>query len=409
MAAMTVTTEPASPPTPPDAGLVATVDLAAVRHNIEVLRGFAGSASVMAVVKADGYGHGAGQVARAALAAGAAELGVATIGEGLALRADGITAQITSWLHAPGADFAAAIAADVGVSASSVRQLHEIVAAARTLGRTATLNLKVDTGLARNGVAPGEWADTRDALAKAVAEESVALRTVFCHLALADQPEHPHNDLQATRLDEACADLERVGVAVPARHLSNSAATVTRPDLARDLVRPGIAVYGLSPIPAAGDFGLTPAMTLAARIALIKKIEAGQGVSYGHTWVAQRDTTLALLPIGYADGLPRLLSGRFDVAIHGRRYPGVGRICMDQCLVDLGAKPPGDIAEGDRAIIFGRPDRGEPTATEIADAIGTIDYEIVSGVRGRAVREYIGGGFSGGDFSDVDLRGGEQA
>ncbi|WP_018180827.1 alanine racemase [Jongsikchunia kroppenstedtii] len=397
MAAMTVTSDSASPRTPSDAGLVATVDLAAVRHNVGVLRGFAGRASVMAVVKADGYGHGATQVARAAVAAGAAELGVATIAEGLALRADGITAAITSWLHAPGADFAAAIAADVGVSASSVRQLHEIVAAARSLGRTATLNLKVDTGLARNGVAPDEWADIRDALAKAVAEEAVALRTVFCHLALADQPDNPHNDLQAARLDEACADLDRVGVAVPARHISNSAATVTRPDLARDLVRPGIAVYGLSPIPERGDFGLTQVMTLSARIALLKNVKAGQGVSYGHTWTAAQDGTLALLPIGYADGLPRLLSGRFDVAIDGRRYPGVGRICMDQCLVDLGTDR-GTIAEGDRAVIFGRPDRGEPTATEIADAIGTIDYEIVSGVRGRVVREY----------TDLNLRGGEQ-
>jgi len=391
MTAMTVTSEPASPRTPDDAGLVATVDLAAVRRNIEVLRGFAGNASVMAVVKADGYGHGATQVARAALTAGAAELGVATIDEGVALRADGVTAPITSWLHAPGADFAAAIAADIGVSASSARQVHEIVAAARALGRTATLNLKVDTGLARNGVAPDAWADTRDALAKAVAEESVQLRTVFCHLALADQPAHPHNDLQAARLDEACADLDRVGVTVPARHISNSAATVTRPDLARDLVRPGIAVYGLSPIPELGDFGLTPVMTLAARIALLKNIKAGQGVSYGHTWTATQDGTLALLPIGYADGLPRLVSGRFDVAIGGRRFPGVGRICMDQCLVDLGTDPPNDISEGDWAVIFGRPDRGEPTATEIADAIGTIDYEIVSGVRGRTVRQYIGG------------------
>lgn len=391
--------DPTSPRTPGDAALVATVDLQAIRHNIDILRGYAGDAAVMAVVKADGYGHGAAAVARAALSAGAAELGVATIEEGLTLRADGVRATVTSWLHGPGADFAAAINADIGVSVSSPRQVRDIVAAAEATGRTAAVNIKVDTGLARNGVAPGDWADVRDAIAKAVAAESITLRTVFCHLALADQPDHPHNDLQATRLDEACADLEHVGVAVPMRHLSNSAATIARPDLARDLVRPGIAVYGLSPIPENSTYGLTPAMTLTAQVSHIKKIAAGQGVSYGHTWSAQRDTTIALLPIGYADGLPRLLSGRFDVAINGRRYPGIGRICMDQCLVDLGTNEIGDIAVGDRAVIFGRSDRGEPTATEIADAIGTIDYEIVSGVRGRTIRHYRDGDGPGGEVS----------
>ncbi len=170
-------------------------------------------------------------------------------------------------------------------------------------------------------------------------------------------------------------------------HLSNSSATMSRPDLAFDMVRPGIAVYGLSPVPERGDMGLIPAMTVKCAVALVKSIRAGEGVSYGHTWIAERDTTVALLPIGYADGVFRSLGGRLEVLINGRRRPGVGRICMDQFLVDLG---PGqvDVAEGDEAILFGPGTRGEPTAQDWADLLGTIHYEVVTSPRGRITRTY---------------------
>ena len=365
----------------------AMVDLGAVEHNVRVLCEHAGRAQVMAVVKADGYGHGATRVARAALAAGAAELGVATVDEALALRADGITAPVLAWLHPPGIDFGPALLADVQIAVSSVRQLDDLLDAARRTGRAATVTVKVDTGLNRNGVAPAHYPAMLAALRQAVAEDAVRLRGLMSHMVYADQPDNPINDVQAQRFTDMLAQARDQGVRFEMVHLSNSSATMSRPDLAFDMVRPGIAVYGLSPVPQLGDMGLTPAMTVKCAVALVKSIRAGESVSYGHTWTAQRDTNLALLPIGYADGVFRTLGGRLDVLINGRRRPNVGRICMDQFVVDLG---PGqiDVAEGDEAILFGPGTNGEPTAQDWADLLGTIHYEVVTSPRGRVTRTY---------------------
>ena len=368
----------------------AVVDLGAIAHNVRVLRERAGPAGVMAVVKADGYGHGAVATARTALAAGAAELGVATVDEALELRAAGITAPVLSWLHTTDENFAAALTADVQVGVSSQRHLDAVLAATRATGRTAVVSLKVDTGLNRNGVSAAELDDTLVALATARAEGSVHLRGVFSHLARADEPTHPVVDLQAARLREVLDTAARHGLVPEVVHLANSAATLTRPDLRFDLVRPGIAVYGLSPVPELGDLGLLPAMTLRARVALVKRVTAGQGVSYGHTWTALEDTTVALLPVGYADGVPRGLSNRFDVLLGGVRRSVVGRVCMDQVLVDCGPDG-GGVAEGDSAVLFGPGVDGEPRAQDWADTLETIHYEVVTGVRGRVVRTYVGG------------------
>jgi len=365
----------------------AVVDLGAIAHNVRVLREHAGAAQVMAVVKADGYGHGATQVARTALAAGAAELGVATVDEALALRADGITAPVLAWLHPPGIDFGPALLADVQIAVSSVRQLEELLDAGRRTGRTATVTVKVDTGLNRNGVALEQYPSMLTALRQAVAEDAVRLRGLMSHMVFADEPDNPINNAQAQRFTEIVAQTRSQGVHFEVAHLSNSSSTMSRPDLAFDMVRPGIAVYGLSPVPSLGDMGLMPAMTVKCAVALVKSVRAGEGVSYGHTWVAERDTTVALMPVGYADGVFRSLGGRLDVLINGRRRPGVGRICMDQFVVDLG---PGhaDVAEGDEAILFGPGSRGEPTAQEWADLLGTIHYEVVTSPRGRITRTY---------------------
>ncbi|WP_197506967.1 alanine racemase [Mycobacterium sp. 852002-50816_SCH5313054-b] len=365
----------------------AVVDLDAIAHNVRVLREHAGGAGVMAVVKADGYGHGATRVAGAALAAGAAELGVATVDEALVLRADGITAPVLAWLHPPGIDFGPALLADVEIAVSSVRQLDEVADAVRRTGRTATVTVKVDTGLNRNGVAPAQYPALLSALRAAVAEDAVRLRGLMSHMVYADQPDNPINDVQAQRLSDMLALARAEGVRFEVAHLANSAATMSRPDLAFDLVRPGIAVYGLSPVPGLGDMGLVPAMTVKCPVALVKSIRAGESVSYGHTWTAQRDTTLALLPIGYADGVFRSLGGRLEVLIDGRRRPGAGRICMDQFVVDLGPGPV-DVAEGDEAILFGPGTSGEPTAQDWADLLGTIHYEVVTSPRGRITRTY---------------------
>ncbi len=363
------------------------MDLGAIEHNVRVLREHAGSAQVMAVVKADGYGHGAARVARAALAAGAAELGVATVDEALALRADDICVPVLAWLHAPGTDFGPALLADVEIAVSSIRQLDELLGAAQRTGRTATVTVKVDTGLNRNGVPAAEYPTMLQTLRVGAAEGALRLRGLMSHLVYADQPDNPINDVQAQRFSEMLAHARDQGVQFEVAHLANSSATLSRPDLALDLVRPGIAVYGLSPVPQLGDMGLIPAMTVKCAVALVKSIRAGESVSYGHTWTAQRDTNLALLPIGYADGVFRALGGRLDVLINGRRRPGVGRICMDQFVVDLGPGQP-DVAEGDEAILFGPGTAGEPTAQDWADLLDTIHYEVVTSPRGRITRTY---------------------
>jgi alanine racemase len=373
----------------PTAAAEAVVDLDAIAHNVRLLREHAGSAEVMAVVKADGYGHGAVAVGRAALAAGAAELGVATIDEALALRRDGVCSPVLAWLHPPGTDFGPALEADVEVAVSSVRQLGEVLDAVERTGRTATITVKVDTGLNRNGVSAVEYPDVLTALRRAQADGAIRLRGIMSHLVYADNPENPFNDLQAQRLTDMVASARDQGVRCEIVHLSNSPAVMTRPDLAFDMVRPGIAVYGQPPIPERGDMGLRPAMTLKCPVALVRSVQAGDGVSYGHTWIAEHDTTLALLPIGYADGVFRTLSGRIDVLIKGRPRRSVGRICMDQFVVDLG---PGevDVAEGDDAILFGPGTQGEPTAQDWADLLGTINYEVVTSPRGRVTRTYRG-------------------
>ncbi|MBF6161235.1 alanine racemase [Nocardia cyriacigeorgica] len=366
------------------------VDLDAIAHNVRILREHAGGAAVMIVVKADGYNHGAVEVGRAALAAGAAELGVTTISEAVQLREAGITAPILSWLNNSDADYGAAIAADIEIGVSSLSQLRGVEAAARRLGRTATLTLKVDTGLNRNGVSVTEYRDVLTALRGLVDEQVVRFRAIFSHLAHADEPHHPIIDVQRDRFVEAIATAKEYGLEPEIRHLANSAATLTRPDLAFDMVRPGIAVYGLSPVPELGDFGLRPAMTFQAQVSLIKQVAAGEGVSYGHEWIAPHDTTVALIPAGYADGVARKLGGRFEVWVRGARRPSIGRVCMDQLVVDLGENLDG-VTEGDTAVLFGTGENGQPHAQEWADLLETIHYEVVCSPRGRAVRRFRGG------------------
>ena len=378
----------ATPPnTGPNTSAEAVVDLDAVTNNVRVLREHAGDAAVMVVVKADGYGHGATRVARTALAAGAAELGVATIDEALALRRDGISAPVLSWLHVPGSDFAPALQSDIQVAVSSVRQLGELLDAVRRTGITASVTVKVDTGLNRNGVSIAEYPMMLDALLRAQADHMIRVRGLMSHMIHADDPEHPANDVQAQRFSDLLAQARACGVRYEIAHLSNSPAAMSRSDLAYDMVRPGIAVYGLSPIPERGQMGLVPAMTLRCSVALVKSVRAGEGVSYGHTWVAERDTTLALMPIGYADGVYRALSGRIDVLINGRLRRSVGRICMDQFVVDLGPGETG-VREGDTAILFGPGTNREPTAQDWADALDTIHYEVVTSPRGRVTRVF---------------------
>ncbi|MGH3829859.1 MAG: alanine racemase [Pseudonocardiaceae bacterium] len=375
------------------------IDLDAIRHNVGILAecARASGAATMAVVKADGYGHGALDVAVAALQAGADALGVCSVEEALALRRGGIDAPVLAWLHAPGEDLAAAVAAGVELGVYSTGQLGTVAAAAAALGATARVHLKVDTGLTRGGAGRDQWPDLVRA---AVAAQGVEVVAIWSHLAHADDPGHPIIERQVRYFDAAYQVARDAGLR-PLRHLANSAATLTRPDLHYDLVRPGIAVYGLSPVPGA-DYQLWPAMTLRSRVALLKRVPAGEGVSYGHVWHTERETTLALVPAGYADGVPRALTGRLDVWLAGRRRPVVGRVCMDQVMVDCGDDP---VAEGAEVIFFGTGDKGAPTAAEWAEQLGTIHYEVVAGmVRPRLTRTVRGRRPAAVDLS-VDLDG----
>ncbi|HLZ36860.1 MAG TPA: alanine racemase [Mycobacteriales bacterium] len=369
----------------------AAVDLAAVRDNVAALRAAAGEAEVMAVVKADGYGHGLVPCARAAVAGGASWLGVAFVEEALALRAAGVSAPTLAWLFAPAEPrLSEAVAAGVDLSVSAVWAVAEVAAAARACGVPARVHLKADTGLGRGG-APGlQWADLLAAAGAAAADGSVRVVAVWSHLAHADAPAHPTTERQAAAFRDAVAAAESAGFTLELRHLANSAVTLTRRDLHFDLVRPGLAVYGLTPVPETAPperLGLRPAMTLRARVALAKRVPAGSGVSYGHRYTTAREATLALVPLGYADGVPRDATNTAEVWVAGRRRRIAGSVCMDQFVLDVGDDP---VREGDEVVLFGPGGGGEPTAQEWADALGTISYEIVTRVGPRVPRTYDG-------------------
>ncbi|MET9011385.1 alanine racemase [Streptomyces olivaceoviridis] len=368
----------------------AEIDLGALRANVRALRARAEGAALMAVVKSDGYGHGAVPCARAALAAGASWLGTATAEEALALRAAGLPGRILCWLWVPGGPWRQAIEADIDVSLSGMWALREVVDAARAAGRTARVHLKADTGLGRNGCQPGEdWAELVGAALRAEAEGLVRVTGVWSHFACADEPGHPSVAAQLTRFREMLAYAEEQGVRPEVRHIANSPATLTLPEAHFDLVRTGIALYGVSPSPELGtpaDFGLRPVMTLSASLALVKRTPAGHGVSYGHHYVTPGETTLGLVPVGYADGIPRHASGTGPVLVGGKWRTIAGRVAMDQFVVDLGGDEP---PVGSEAVLFGPGDRGEPTAEDWAQACGTIAYEIVTRIGTRVPRVYV--------------------
>lgn len=369
----------------------AEIDLAAIRANVAELRNRAGSAAVMAVVKADGYGHGMLPCARAAVEGGAQWLGVAFPDEALALRAGGLDVPILAWLLTPSMDLAPLAAASVDVAISAEWGLEHAAAAAASAGVPARVHLKADTGLGRAGATVTEWPRLCEQAAKFVADEVIDVVGVWSHLAYADAPGHPTITRQQANFVAALEVATAAGLAPAVRHLANSAATLALPETHYDLVRPGVAVYGLSPGPDVGTaakLGLRPAMRLTAEVALVKRVDGGQGVSYGHRYTTERETTLALVPLGYADGVPRHATNTGPVSICGRRFSVSGTVCMDQFVVDVG-----DLAvqAGDEVVLFGPGDNGEPTADEWAAAAGTINYEIVTRLGSRMPRRYVGG------------------
>ncbi len=366
----------------------AVVDLDAIAANVACLR--AGTtAQVMAVVKADGYGHGLVPSARAALAGGASWLGVAQLDEALALRAAGITAPTLAWLWAPDETHLvrACLIAGVDISVSSDWALDAVTALAAELGRPARIHLKIDTGLSRNGCYVSDWPALVAATAQAEAAGLVVAAGIWSHFVYADAPGHPTTALQIAAFRAALDTAETAGVEPEVRHLANSAATLTLPEAHFDLVRPGVSIYGLNPVPEVPAPGLIPAMTLRSHVALAKVVGGGEGVSYGHQYTTTGPTRLALVPLGYADGIPRSATNRGPVQIAGARRTISGRVCMDQFVVDVADSP---VRAGDEVIVFGPGTSGEPTAREWADTLDTIDYEIVTRIGARVPRRYVG-------------------
>lgn len=354
--------------------LSVSVNYDAITRNTEILCETVGTAQVMAVVKADAYGHGLIPAAAAARRGGATWLGVAQPHEALALRAGGDTGNILTWLYGPTFPARALMAADVDMSVPSIEVLDTIVAAAEDFQLAARIHICVDTGLGREGVTASELPALLEHALAAQERGHVRVVGMWSHLAWADAPGHPTIDAQAKEFRNALAVAERMGCELEVRHLANSACALTRPDLHFDVVRPGIALYGLPPVadPQGKNFGLTPAMSVRSEVILVKNVEAGQGVSYGHEYVTPHATTLGLVSAGYADGVFRAASNRAYVEIRGERYRIAGRVCMDQFVVDLGPDSP--VRSGDIVTLFGE---GGPSATEWAQAADTIDYEVL--------------------------------
>lgn len=375
----------------------ARIDLGVISANVARIADVAGPADVMAVVKAEGYGHGLVQTAQAARAGGATWLGVAFLEEALALRAGGIDGRILCWLATPGEPLAEAVLADVDLSASAPWMMGEIAAAAASVDRVARVHLKVDTGLSRGGAVADDWPALVDAALRAQADGVVNIVGLWSHLVHGSEPRHPTTGLQVTAFSDAVDYATRVGVSPEVRHLANSGGLLFVPDTRFDLVRAGLAIYGLSPAPDEGDaaaLGLRPAMTLTARLALTKKVPADTGVSYSHRYITSAATTLGLVPLGYADGIGRSAANKAEVLVRGRsgdvRRTIAGTVCMDQFVLDLGGADTDEFAAGDEVVLFGPGDRGEPTAQDWADALDTISYEIVTRIGVRVPRVYEG-------------------
>ena len=368
----------------------AEIDLGAITHNARVLAATASDAQLMAVVKADGYGHGAVAVARAALAGGATWLGVALVEEGEALRAAGIEAPVLVLSEPPPAAAPALLAAGLTPAVYTPAFVAALEAAARDRGGGPVgVHLKVDTGMRRVGVPEP---DLEDALRRLRGSDVLAVQAIWSHLAVADDPDQDATTAaQAAAFDRALATARRLGVAWELAHLCNSAGTLRHPDLHHDLVRTGIALYGLEAGPGVGHPDLRAALALRARLGLVKHLAAGEPVSYGHRWSSAVDTIVGSVPAGYADGVRRGLTGRGQ-ALHvpaggaPRRVPVVGTVCMDQLLVDLG--PEGG-APGDDVWLLGGPSPDRVTAEDWAAWLDTITYEVVCGIGARVPRVHL--------------------
>ena len=362
------------------------VDLDAVGGNLRAIRQRVG-VPVMAIVKANAYGHGLVPVARHLVAQGAEQLGVAFVEEGEALRRAGITAPILVLGGILGRQVASLLRNDLEITVSSLDKLRQVEAAAEALGRKAVIHLKVDTGMERIGVHSYSCGPLIEA---ALASGWCTVKGVYSHLACADDPDDPMTALQLARFHDACGHFTRLGARMPIRHLANSGGILHYPDTWLDMVRPGIALYGVLPDPRSRrTIDVRPALELRSQVVYFKVVHVGRPVSYGATWAPSADTRIVTIPLGYGDGYPRALSNRGQVLIRGRRLPIVGRVCMDQFMVDLG--PDGTAYNGDEVVLIGRQNGETIRVEDLAAQADTIGYEILTRLNDRIPREYVGG------------------
>lgn len=367
------------------------IDLDAIAHNLKtmterVTRHDNSRPLVMCVVKADAYGHGMIPVARKLEAEGADYLGVADISEALTLRNAGIDLPILAWLHSPRETFVAALSAGIELGIANVEQLERVAKAAETSGRVARIHFKIDTGLGRNGSSEADWLGLLERSKELVAAGRIQIVGIFSHLSCTSEAD----DLrQIARFEAAIEKARAMDVAFELRHLTASDGSLNYPQALYDMVRIGVALYGLSPFVehTSADFGLVPAMTARSLVVQTKRVPAGQGVSYGYLHRTESETTLALIPVGYAEGLPRDASGRAKVSINGNTYSVSSRIAMDQFVIDVGDD---EVNAGDEVVIFGDPAAGVPSADDWANAGETINYEIVTRMGGRFSKTYLG-------------------
>lgn len=379
------------------------VDLGAITANAAALTAHAGDAQLMAVVKADGYGHGMIPAARAAVAGGASWLGVTQVAEAIALRAAGLAERVLCLTSVPDAAHEDAISHDVDLAAGSAAVLSQITAAARRAGRPARVHLKADTGMCRGGATAAEWPALLRAARGAEAAGELRIAGLWSHLACADMPGHPSVEAQLAAFRAAIEQAEQAGARPEVRHLANTPATLTLPQTRFDLVRTGGGIVGLCTLPGGAPGWLRPAMTVRAEVVQVKRVPAGSGVSYGHRYVTSRETNLALAPLGYNEGIPRQAGNTAEVLIAGRRLQISGTVCMNQFIVDVGDE---QVGPGARLVLFGPGDDGEPTAQDWADALGTLSYEIVTRFGGKLPRSYCGaatgsdGGLAAGGRTD---------
>jgi alanine racemase len=362
----------------------AEVDLDAVARNVRLLKGQANGAALLAVVKANAYGHGAVAVARAALAAGADRLGVICVDEGEQLRRAGIAAPILVMGHTPATDAARLVDLSLTGTVASRETAEALARAAAQRGVRLAVHVKVDTGLNRYGFTPAEALALADWLRDL---SSLEVEGLFTHFASADELDKGYTLDQYARFRQVA---EGMGWA-PIRHVSNTATLLDMPELSLEMVRPGLGIYGLYPLGVARrDLGLVPALSLKSRIVRLTALAPGDPVSYGRTWRAARPSLIGLVMCGYADGLPRSLSNRGSVLVRGQRVPIVGRVCMDMCMVDV--TDVADAATGDEVVLIGCQGEEEISADEVAELAGTISYEILSGITARVPRLYLRAG-----------------